>query len=217
MLFNNQIYGLTKGQYSPTSSIGKVTKSTPMGSLDAPFNPIAVALGAGATFVARTHDMDRQHMQEVMRRAHDHKGSAIVEIFQNCNVFNDGQFETLTTRANRDDMLIPLRHGEQVRFGKEREKGVVIGSDGAARIVNVADVRDEEILVHDEARAEPGLAFMLAHLSNSVTQPTPVGVFRAVQTPEFASENSRQLAVAQERSGAGDLSTLLHSLPTWEV
>ncbi|MFN0026888.1 MAG: 2-oxoacid:ferredoxin oxidoreductase subunit beta [Acidimicrobiales bacterium] len=217
LLFNNQIYGLTKGQYSPTSSIGKVTKSTPMGSLDAPFNPIAVALGAGATFVARTHDMDRQHMQEVMRRAHDHKGSAIVEIFQNCNVFNDGQFEALTTRANRDDMLIPLRHGEQVRFGKDREKGVVIGSDGAARIVNVADVNDADILVHDEARAEPGLAFMLAHLANSVTQPTPVGVFRAVQSPEFASENSRQLAVAQERSGPGDLSALLHSLPTWEV
>ena len=217
LLFNNQIYGLTKGQYSPTSAVGKVTKSTPMGSLDAPFNPIALALGAGATFVARTHDMDRNHMQEVMRRAHDHKGAAFVEIFQNCNVLNDGQFEALTTRANRDDMLIPLQHGQPVRFGKDKEKGVVIGSDGAARIVDVADVGEDAILIHDEARAEPGLAFMLTHLAQTVTQPTPVGVFRAVETAEFAIENSRQLAVAQERGGAGDLKALLHSLPTWEV
>jgi len=217
LLFNNQIYGLTKGQYSPTSELGKVTKSTPMGSLDAPFNPISVALGAGATFVARTHDMDRQHMQAVMRRAHDHKGAAFVEIFQNCNVFNDGQFETLTTRANRDDMLIPLEHGQSVRFGKEKEKGVIISSDGAAHIVDVADVGEDAILVHDEARPEPGLAFMLAQLAQNVTQPTPIGVFRAVQAMEYAEANRQQLTVAQERSGAGDLSALLHSLPTWEV
>ncbi len=217
LMFNNQIYGLTKGQFSPTSELGKVTKSSPMGSVDAPFNPLAVALGAGATFAARTHDMDRQHMQEVLRRAHDHKGAAFVEIFQNCNVFNDGQFEALTTRANRDDMLIPLAHGKPVRFGKDKEKGVIITSDGAARIVDVADVGEDAILVHDEARAEPGLAFMLAHLASSVTQPTPVGVFRAVQTTEYSSANARQLAAAQERNGAGDLSALLHSLPTWEV
>ncbi|MEZ5234914.1 MAG: 2-oxoacid:ferredoxin oxidoreductase subunit beta [Acidimicrobiia bacterium] len=216
LMFNNQIYGLTKGQFSPTSALGKVTKSSPMGSLDAPFNPISVALGAGATFVARTHDMDRQHMQAMMRRAHDHKGAAFVEIFQNCNVFNDGQFETLTARANRDDMLIPLEHGQPVRFGKDKEKGVVITSDGAAKIVDVAEVGEDAILVHDEARPEPGLAFMLAQLSQSVTQPTPVGVFRAVSSPEYAAANAHQLAVAQER-GKGDLTALLHSLPTWEV
>jgi len=216
LMFNNQIYGLTKGQFSPTSALGKVTKSSPMGSLDAPFNPLAVALGAGATFVARTHDMDRPHMQEMMRRAHEHKGAAFVEIFQNCNVFNDGQFETLTTRANRDDMLIPLEHGQPIRFGKEKEKGVIISSDGAAHIVNVADVGEDAILVHDEARPEPGLAFMLAQLANSVHQPTPIGVFRAVATTEYADATSRQLAVAQER-GKGDLGALLHSLPTWEV
>jgi 2-oxoglutarate ferredoxin oxidoreductase subunit beta len=217
LLFNNMIYGLTKGQYSPTSELGKVTKSTPVGSIDAPFNPISVALGAGATFVARTHDMDRPHMQEMMRRAHDHKGAAIVEIFQNCNVFNDAAWETLTARANRDDMLIPLRHGEPVRFGKDNEKGVVVGSDGAPRIVDVADVGEDAILVHDERRAEPGLAFMLAQLSSSVTQPTPIGVFRAVEAPEYASESARQLVAAEERSGKGDLEALLHSLPTWEV
>jgi 2-oxoglutarate ferredoxin oxidoreductase subunit beta len=174
-------------------------------------------LGAGATFVARTHDMDRQHMQEMMRRAHAHKGAAIVEIFQNCNVFNDGAWETLTARAQRDDMLIPLQHGQPVRFGKDREKGVVIGSDGMARIVDVASVGEENILVHDEKRPEPGLAFTLAQLSHNPTQPTPIGVFRAVETAEYSSEASRQLVAAQERSGPGDLEALLHSLPTWEV
>ena len=126
LLFNNMIYGLTKGQYSPTSELGKVTKSTPFGSVDAPFNPISLALGAGATFVARTHDMDRQHMQEMFRRAHDHKGAAIVEIFQNCNVFNDEAWESLTLRANREDMLIPLEHGKPVRFGKDQSRGVIV-------------------------------------------------------------------------------------------
>jgi 2-oxoglutarate ferredoxin oxidoreductase subunit beta len=217
LLFNNQIYGLTKGQYSPTSELGKVTKSTPMGSIDAPFNPVSVALGAGATFAARTHDMDRKHMQEMFRRAHDHRGAAIVEIFQNCNVFNDGAFETITSREHRDDMTIPLEHGKPVRFGKDGEKGVVITGTGAVRIVDVAEVGESAILVHDEKRAEPGLAFMLAQLSQGVHQPTPIGVFRAVETPEYAGEASRQLAVAQERSGPGDLNALLHSLPTWEV
>jgi len=217
LLFNNMIYGLTKGQYSPTSELGKVTKSTPMGSIDAPFNPISLALGAGATFVARTHDMDRQHMQEMFRRAHAHKGAAIVEIFQNCNVFNDEAWETLTLRANREEMLIPLEHGQPVRFGKDRARGVIITPDGSARIVNVADVGEDAILVHDEHRPEPGLALILAQLAHSVDQPTPVGVFRAVETPEYTQETSRQLVAAQERSGAGDLDALLHSLPTWEV
>src|SRR6201991_3264215 len=117
LLFNNRIYGLTKGQYSPTSEIGKVTKSTPMGSLDPPFNPLAVALGAEATFVARTHDLDRKHMMEVFRAAHDHRGAAFVEIFQNCNVFNDGQFADITKKQHRDDRLIDLVHGEPIRFG----------------------------------------------------------------------------------------------------
>ena len=125
LLFNNQIYGLTKGQYSPTSEVGKVTKSTPFGSLDNPFNPLSVALGAEASFVARTHDMDRQHMVETFRRAHDHHGAAFVEIYQNCNVFNDGAFEEITAKVNRDSMLIPLRHGEPIRFGANGERGVV--------------------------------------------------------------------------------------------
>ncbi len=162
LMFNNQIYGLTKGQYSPTSEIGKVTKSTPFGSLDTPFNPISVALGTEASFVARTHDMDRNHMMETFRRAHEHKGAAFVEIYQNCNVFNDGAFESLTAKSVRDDMLIPLTHGEAIRFGQEREKGLVVGTDGKLQIVAVADVGEDRILVHDEG--DSALGFMLSRL-----------------------------------------------------
>jgi 2-oxoglutarate ferredoxin oxidoreductase subunit beta len=217
LMFNNQIYGLTKGQYSPTSEVGKVTKSTPFGSLDQPFNPISVALGAEASFVARTHDLDRKHMQEMFRRARDHRGAAFVEIFQNCNVFNNGAFETITAKSARDDMLIPLVHGEQVRFGADREKGVAIDHQGRAQIVRVDEVGEEAILVHDEARTEPGLAFTLSRLSSGPTEPTPVGVFRAVERPDYGGETNRQLAAAQDRSGSGDLTALLHSRPTWDV
>jgi 2-oxoglutarate ferredoxin oxidoreductase subunit beta len=217
LLFNNQIYGLTKGQYSPTSEVGKVTKSTPFGSLESPFNPVSLALGAEASFVARTHDMDRAHMQEMFRRAHAHKGASIVEIYQNCNVFNDGAFETITAKANRESMLIPLVHGEQVRFGPDRSKGVVVDDQGHAKIVEVADVGEDAILVHDEAREDPGLAFMLSRLANGPTSPTPVGVFRAVERPEYGEGASRQIAAAQEQQGPGDLAALLRSNGTWEV
>src|SRR2546429_7066341 len=158
LLFNNQIYGLTKGQYSPTSEVGKVTKSTPFGSVDHPFNPVSLALGAEATFVARTHDMDRKHMMETFRRAHAHRGGAFVEIYQNCNVFNDGAFEQVTSKEARPLMLIPLEHGQPIRFGPEGEKGVALDGQGPARIVDVADVGEDAILVHDEKRDEPGLA-----------------------------------------------------------
>jgi 2-oxoglutarate ferredoxin oxidoreductase subunit beta len=217
LLFNNQIYGLTKGQYSPTSELGKVTKSTPFGSVDQPFNPISLALGAEATFVARTHDLDRKHMQEVFRRAHEHKGSAFVEIYQNCNVFNDGAFDGILTKDRRAEMLIPLEHGRPIRFGADAEKGVVLDGQGKARIVDVADVGEDAILVHDEHREEPGLAFMLSRLAKGPYEPTPVGVFRAVEHPDYGTAMQRQLAEAQQRQGPGDLSGLLASLGTWEV
>ena len=134
VLFNNQIYGLTKGQYSPTSEVGKVTKSTPFGSVDAPFNPVSLALGAEATFVARTHDMDRKHMIETFRRAHDHKGAAFVEVYQNCNVFNDGAFDQILSKESRPSNLIPLQHGEPIRFGADNERGVVLDGQGRAKI-----------------------------------------------------------------------------------
>src|SRR3954454_3271858 len=166
LLFNNQIYGLTKGQYSPTSELGKVTKRSPFGSLDPPFNPVALALGAKATFVARTHDMDRKHMQSVFRRAHEHKGAAFVEIYQNCNVFNDGAFEAVTARDNRADMMIDLKHGEPIRFGKDGDKGVVATELGHLEIVDVASVGEDRLLVHDESRPEPTLAFALSRLAD---------------------------------------------------
>jgi 2-oxoglutarate ferredoxin oxidoreductase subunit beta len=215
LMFNNQIYGLTKGQYSPTSEVGKVTKSTPLGSLDHPFNPISVAIGAEATFVARTHDMDRKHMQATLTAAHAHKGAAFVEIFQNCNVFNDGAFEAVTGKANRDSMLIPLVHGEPIRFGAESEKGVMMGNDGRVRIVEVAEVGEANLLVHDETDA--GLAFQLSRLSHGPYEPTPIGVFRSVDRPEYAEMVGEQLISANDAKGPGDLQSLLYSGATWTV
>ncbi len=217
LLFNNQIYGLTKGQFSPTSELGKVTKSTPFGSLDRPFNPIALALGAEATFVARTHDMDRRHMMEVFRRAHDHKGAALVEVYQNCNVFNDGAFEQVTGRAAREEMLVPLEHGQPIRFGADLHKGVVLRADGRLEIVEVADVGESALLVHDERREDPGIAFLLAHLARGPFEPTPIGVFRAVERPDYGSLVDAQIDEVRRRKGDGDLAELLRSGTTWSV
>ncbi len=217
LLFNNQIYGLTKGQYSPTSEVGKVTKSTPFGSVDQPFNPVSLALGAEAGFVARTHDMDRKHMMAMFRRAHEHKGAALVEIYQNCNVFNDGAFGQITSKGARESMLIPLEHGQPIRFGPEGERGIVLDGRGHAHIAEVADVGEEAICVHDETRPNPSLAFQLSRLATGPDQPTPVGVFRAVDRLEYAGETSRQLAAAREERGAGGLHALLRSGATWEV
>jgi 2-oxoglutarate ferredoxin oxidoreductase subunit beta len=217
LLFNNQIYGLTKGQYSPTSEVGKVTKSTPFGSLDHPFNPVSVAIGAEAAFVARTHDMDRQHMMEVFRRAFEHRGSSLVEIYQNCNVFNDGAFEAVTAKQHRDDMLIPLRHGEPIRFGADGGKGVVIDSQRGAHIVDVADVGEDALLVHDETRDDASVAFMMSRLARGPHEPTPIGVFRDVVRPDYGEGVNQQIVAAQQQRGPGDLAALLRSGATWNV
>jgi 2-oxoglutarate/2-oxoacid ferredoxin oxidoreductase subunit beta len=217
LMFNNQIYGLTKGQYSPTSEVGKITKSSPFGSIDTPFNPLSVALGAEATFVARTHDMDRKHMIEMFRRAHEHKGAAFVEVYQNCNVFNDGAFEAVTGKEQRADMLIELRHGEPVRFGTENQHGVVLNEFGECEIVSVADVGGERLLVHDERRADPALAFALSRIADRPTMPTPIGVLRDVERPTYEAEVQRQLVAASDRSGPADLAALLGGGATWDV
>jgi 2-oxoglutarate ferredoxin oxidoreductase subunit beta len=217
LMFNNQIYGLTKGQYSPTSEVGKITKSTPFGSLDSPFNPISVALGAEASFVARTHDMDRKHMMETFRRAHEHKGASFVEVYQNCNVFNDGAFDTILNKDARPDMLINLKQGEPVRFGSEQEFGVVMNEFGEAHIVNVADVGVERLIIHDEHRPDPSLAFALSRLADRPDSPTPVGVFRAVERSSYEVSMQRQLVDAAERSGPADMAALLRNAPTWTV
>jgi 2-oxoglutarate ferredoxin oxidoreductase subunit beta len=217
LLFNNQIYGLTKGQYSPTSEVGKVTKSTPFGSIDHPFNPVSLALGAEATFVARTHDMDRKHMTETFRRAHAHPGSSFVEVYQNCNVFNDGAFAAVTAKEARPNMLIDLKHGEPIRFGAEGQHGVVLNARGETEVVDVADVGEDRLLVHDEHRDDPSLAFALSRLADTPTVPTPVGVFRDVERPIYEGEVQRQLVGAQEQRGPGDLEALISSGATWEV
>src|SRR6266536_2313340 len=217
LLFNNQIYGLTKGQYSPTSEVGKVTKSTPFGSIDHPFNPVSLALGAEATFAARTHDMDRKHMTETFRRAHAHQGSSFVEVYQNCNVFNDGAFAAVTAKEARANMLIDLKHGEPIRFGDEGQHGVVLNARGETEVVEVADVGEDRLLVHDEHRDDPSLAFALSRLADTPTVPTPVGVLRDVQRPTYEGEVQRQLVGASEQRGPGDLAKLISSGATWEV
>jgi 2-oxoglutarate/2-oxoacid ferredoxin oxidoreductase subunit beta len=217
LLFNNQIYGLTKGQYSPTSEVGKVTKSTPFGALDHPFNPLGLALGAEATFVARTLDVDRQHLTSVLRHAVEHEGAAFVEIYQNCPVFNEGAFDALTDKQTKTLNQIRLEHGEPIRFGPESERGVVQRPDGGLEIVDVVDVGESALLVHDAHRADPSLAFALAHLSERPTGPTPLGVFRAVQRPLYGDAMEAQLDAARAKLGPGDLAALLHSGDTWVV
>ena len=217
VLFNNRIYGLTKGQYSPTSEMGKRTKSSPMGTIDHPVNPLSVALGAEASFVARSLDIDVHHLLSTLDRAAHHKGTSFVEVYQNCNVFNDGAFEEILGREVRASQLIPLEHGKPIRFGPEQERGVMLDGQGRAKIVDVADVGEEAILIHDERREEPGLAFMLSRLARGPHEPTPIGVFRAVERPTYGEAMQHQLVEAQERSGPGDLTKLLHSGATWEV
>jgi 2-oxoglutarate ferredoxin oxidoreductase subunit beta len=217
LLFNNRIYGLTKGQYSPTSPVGKVTKSTPMGSIDPPFNPLAVALGAEASFVARTHDLDRKHMIETFRAAHAHSGTSFVEIYQNCNVFNDGQFDLVTKKLARDERMINLVHGEPITFGAEQQRGVAMGNDGQLRLVELADVDPSDILVHDAHRRDPSLAFALARLNSDDDSPTPFGIFRDVDRPEYAQAVSEQVLAASEEKGPGELGALLRSNGTWIV
>src|SRR5271155_5537302 len=162
LLFNNQIYGLTKGQASPTSELGKITKSTPFGVADHPFNPVSLALGAEETFVARTIDRDRRHLTEVLRAAATHEGAALVEIYQNCPVFNDGAFAALTDKGVKEVNQIRLRAGEPIRFGPADERGVIRGADGCLKVVDVADVGEDALIVHDPTRMDPGLAFSLA-------------------------------------------------------
>src|SRR5581483_3603565 len=217
LLFNNQIYGLTKGQASPTSEYGKVTKSTPFGSIDRPFHPVSLALGAEADFVARTHSSDRKHVIEMVRRAHAHRGAALVEILTTCEVFNDGAFDAITGRERRAEMLIPLEHGRPITFGANGEHGVVLSADGRLAVVDVADAGEEHLLVHDEHRPDPGLAFMLSRLAPDTHSPTPVGVFRDVESPEYTAEVAGQIRTARDRLGDGDLADLLRSGGTWEV
>ncbi len=214
LLFNNQIYGLTKGQYSPTSELGKVTKSTPMGGLDFPFNPVSLAIGAEATFVARSIDTERKHLTEVLRRAASHKGAAFVEIYQNCNIFNDGAFDAVKEHPENQ---IRLEHLKPIRFGADSEKGVRQAADGHCEIVDVAEVGEEALLVHDEHHEYSSLSFALSRISHTPRGPTPVGVFRDIERPVYDELMAEQIEYATEQRGPGDLRALLNAGDTWEI
>ena len=209
LLFNNEIYGLTKGQYSPTSPRGKVTKSTPMGSLDWPFNPISLAIGAEATFVARAIDTDRAHLTDVLRAAAHHEGSAFVEIFQNCNIFNDKAFDFV--REDKENRIY-LQHGEPVRFGAEGENGVRLRSDGSAEVFD----GDGDALVWDAHHPEASPAFALSRLTRDAVGATPIGVFRNIERPVYDDLMEEQLVAAREQR-EGDLAALLGSGDTWTI
>jgi 2-oxoglutarate ferredoxin oxidoreductase subunit beta len=214
MLFNNQIYGLTKGQYSPTSEQGKVTKSTPYGSLDHPFNPVSLALGAEASFVARSVDSDRKHLQSVLRAAADHKGSAFIEIFQNCPIFNDDAFAPI--KEPNAPGLIRLVHGEQVRFGPGGSLGLTHGPYGSLEAVEAASVPESELIVHDATRTDPSYAFALSRLDGYDFKHTPIGVFRSVERQSYDDAMAAQIDTARS-TGTGDLAKLLAGNDTWEV
>ncbi len=213
LLFNNQIYGLTKGQASPTSELGKITKSTPFGVADHPFNPVALALGAEATFVARTIDRDRRHLTDVLRAAAEHDGAALVEIYQNCPVFNDGAFSALTEKETREINQIRLEAGRPVRFGPEGEHGVARGADGSLRIVEVAEVGEDALIVHDPHQRDSGLAFSLAKLAEDPSGPTPIGIFRSVHRPVYGRGRRHGADPASEEQ----LAELLLSSDSWTV
>jgi 2-oxoglutarate/2-oxoacid ferredoxin oxidoreductase subunit beta len=214
LLFNNQIYGLTKGQYSPTSEEGKVTKSTPFGSQDHPFNPMALALGADASFVARTVDTDREHETEVLRAAAAHPGSSFVEIYQNCNVFNDGAFDAVRGKQRRANQ-IRLADGEPIRFGAEGQRGVVRAADGRLEVAEVAEVGEGELVVHDADN--PTHAFALANLAERPNGPTPVGVLRSSERPTYGQGVTEVLSRDSDGPVDEELISLLRSGDTWTV
>ncbi len=219
LLFNNRIYGLTKGQYSPTSEPGKVTKSTPMGSLDNPFNPVSLALGAEATFVARTVDSDRKHLTEVLSAAAAHRGTSLVEIYQNCPIFNDNAFDAIKDNDSKADAIIPLRHGEPIRFGREGQLGVVRDRfTGGVRVEE--NPAAAEVLVHDAHAADPTTAFAISRLTDSgILKHAPVGIFRQVEAPTYDDQAREQIVTASQGTAdrADALAGLLASGDTWTV
>ncbi|WP_432559868.1 2-oxoacid:ferredoxin oxidoreductase subunit beta [Granulicoccus sp. GXG6511] len=219
LLFNNRIYGLTKGQYSPTSEQGKVTKSSPFGSVDAPFNPLSLALGAEATFVARTIDSDRKHLTQVLKAASAHRGASFVEIYQNCPIFNDGAFDAIKGGSTADT-IIPLVHGEQIRFGADGSRGIVRGANGDLEIAEVAEVGADRLVVHDAHNPDPAYAFALSRLtSTGVLRQTPIGVLRQVDRPAYDDTVRDQIDTAKngQEPTEDQLQDLINGRDVWTV
>ena len=212
LMFNNRIYGLTKGQYSPTSEVGKVTKATPYGSIDIPLNPPSLALGAQATFVARTIDRWQKHLAEMMDRAHNHDGGTFIEIYQNCNIFNDGAFEPYTN-AEKLDNVIELKNGEPMLFARG-SKGIKM--DGSkAKVVNIEDNSVEDILVHDETDLD--LALIIANWTSNPDLPEPIGVIYSIDKPTYNQDMIDQINHAKDKKGSGKVQDLLNAGDTWKV
>jgi 2-oxoglutarate ferredoxin oxidoreductase subunit beta len=216
ILFNNRIYGLTKGQYSPTSEFGKKTKSTPMGSIDYPINPIHLALAAEATFVARSLDVDTKHLVETLQRIAKHKGAAFIEVFQNCNIFNDGAFRNFTDREIRDDRMIAIQHGKPLIFGKDHDKGLILKGT-KLQVVNLGNgITESDLLVYNEEDPDPTLAYLLSGMSYP-DYPVPIGVFRNIRKPTYDELMTGQVQKSVEMFGKGDLAKLFNSGDTWVV
>ena len=215
VLFNNEIYGLTKGQYSPTSEFGKKTKSSPFGSLDRPFNPISLALGANSTFVLRTIDTNTLHLQESLKRAHLHKGTSFMEVYQNCLIYNDGAFSHLSDKSVKDDNILDLKHKEPMIFGKEGDKGIRLDGFKAEAVKMKKNISKEDLLVHDEHDRD--LAGLLSNFTEQESLPTPLGVIYSEDQPRYEELMVDQINLAKEKLGEGDLQMLIAGSDTWEV
>jgi len=219
LLFNNRIYGLTKGQYSPTSEFGKITKSSPFGSVDRPFNPVSLALGAEATFVARTLDTDRKHLTSVLRAAAEHRGTALVEIYQNCPIFNDGAYELLKDREEAEARIVHLNDGEPVRVGAD--KLVARGDTGHLKVVDAEGADMSRVVIHDAGADDPSSAFQLSRLDDPTMAHIPMGIFRNVTRPTYEDLVHAQIDDVVSAAGGGasdaDLETLLQGSDTWIV
>lgn len=216
VLFNNRIYGLTKGQYSPTSPLGKVTKSTPMGAIDNPLHPLSIAIGCEGTFVARSIDTNIKHLGDTLRRAAEHRGTAFVEVYQNCNVFNDGAFNYATDRDTKADTTLVLEHGKPLIFGKNRDKGIRLNGIEPEVVELGKGITEDDLLFHDEKSSEPSLAYLLSRMRYP-DFPEPIGVLRAVDRPIYDQEINNQIKMAKEKRGQGDLAKLFMAGETWTV
>jgi 2-oxoglutarate ferredoxin oxidoreductase subunit beta len=217
VLFNNRIYGLTKGQYSPTSPLGKKTKSTPMGAVDNPLHPLSVAIGCEATFVARSIDVNIKHLGDVLKRAAEHPGTSFVEVYQNCNIFNDGAWEYATNRDSKAETTIELEHGKPLIFGKNRDKGIRLNGMEPEVVELGKGITEDDLLFHDEKAAEPSLAYLLSRMRAEDGFPEPIGVFRSVDRPRYDVMVNEQISQAVTERGVGDLTKLFHSGDTWQV
>ena len=215
MLFNNRIYGLTKGQYSPTSEVGKVTKSTPMGSLDRPFNPLTLALGAGATFVSRTIDKETKHLQEMIKRSHAHKGTSFMEIYQNCNIFNDGAFSQLTDRDSKLDSVLWLENNSPMIFGVEKNKGIRLDGN-IPKVVEIGKKWSvDDVLVHDES--DYVIASLLSNMTYNEDFPDPIGVLYAIEDTTYEDMMMDQINEAAKKKDKGTIQDIINAGDTWVV